>query len=49
MSRRTDEEFEAIIHDELDPEQRSVEESDEARQLRDELLPANAHEAGSDG
>jgi hypothetical protein len=42
MSRRTDEEFEAIIHDEIDPEHTPDVESDGARHLREELVPAHA-------
>jgi hypothetical protein len=42
VSRRTDEEFEAIIHDEIEPEHTPSEESDEARHLREELEPAHA-------
>jgi hypothetical protein len=42
MSRRTDNEFEALIHDETDPEHAPVVESDEAKHLRDELVPAHA-------
>lgn len=41
MSRRTDEEFEAIIHDEVDAHA-PIDESDDAKHLRDELVPAHA-------
>ena len=44
MSRRTDEEFEAIIHDENDTEHMPEVESDEAKHLREELVPAHAEE-----
>ena len=46
MSHRTDEEFEAIIHDEIDPQHAPVIESDEAKHLREELVPAHADELG---
>jgi hypothetical protein len=49
MSRHTDEEFDAIIHEdiihgEIDPEHTPAVESDEARHLREELGPAHAAE-----
>jgi hypothetical protein len=46
MSHRTDEEFEAIIHDEIHPGHAPVAESDEAKHLREELVPAPADEQG---
>ena len=44
MSRRTDNEFEAIIHEDTVPELAPIEESDDAKHLRDELAPAHAVE-----
>jgi hypothetical protein len=41
MSRRTDDEFEAIIHEEIEPEHDPIEESDDVRHLREELVPAH--------
>jgi hypothetical protein len=48
MSHRTDEEFEAIIHNEIHPGQAPVAESDEAKHLREELVPAHVDELGHD-
>jgi hypothetical protein len=44
VSHRTDEEFEAIIHEEIDPEHTPDVESDEVKHLREELEPAHAVE-----
>ena len=44
MSRRTDQEFEAIIHDEIETEHEPIVESDEVKHLREELVPAHAEE-----
>jgi hypothetical protein len=48
MSRRTDEEFEAIIQEDVEAVHTPMVESDDAKHLREELVPAHAGDAGDD-
>ncbi len=47
MSRRTDEEFEAIIHEDVEAEPTPLEESDDGRHLSEVLEPAHAESLDS--